>query len=257
MQSYGIKIDGSDVSAFRAAGYASPPDPGCYESRIVELLDQIGQRTTGTLILGVIACCHEAQVTIIPSPSPVDRGAESTGLNVRIPFPASSSSQGPAAVSQPDAVLLQELVHALHLIRGGFERAPMRDGFDDREEFYAILIANIYLSEDHRPLRRDNHGFEIWDPTGADAERFYLGTLSAIDTLREEGPGLGLQLFMELSRINTPFNPIRQYVKQKAIVFGRTSEAWARDQIRCPVPATPVLNPAPDCILGRRFMFYG
>jgi hypothetical protein len=52
-----------EATSVRSAqpGYASPPDPGRYERRIVELLDQIGQRTTGTLILDEPDVTHYRQ----------------------------------------------------------------------------------------------------------------------------------------------------------------------------------------------------
>lgn len=264
MRSYGfnISVDGSDLSAFGAG--ATAPDSGAYESRIADLLEQINQRATGTLILEAIGSHSDRQVTIIPAPAGADAenlGGVASAMNAKIPFsPSPAQEKGLSAnrgegAGEPDEALLHQLVHVLHLIQGGFEREPMRDGFDDREEFYAILITNIYASEDQRLVRRDHHGFHIWDPGGADADRFFLENLGALDALREEGPGLGLPLFMGLSRVHAPFNPIRQYLEEKAVVFGQTPEAWARDQVRCPVPPTPTLQPAPNRILGRRFMF--
>jgi hypothetical protein len=131
----------------------------------------------------------------------------------------------------------------------------MRNGFDNNEEFYAILITNIYASEDRCPLRRDLYGFGIWDPGGADAERFFFDTLGTIEALSQEGPGLGLRLFAGLSRVNAPFNPIRRYLEEKSASFGHTAEAWARHQIRSPLPQTPAKQLDTNRVLGRRFMF--
>lgn len=245
MRTYGsnIDVDGRGDSKF--------------ESLVLELLEQISRCATGALILREIARSGGRKVRIEPS-APPDRARvndpknRSIEADARIAFPP-----GPATgVAIPaDQTLLHRLVLAVHRIQGGFERAPMRNGFDNKDEFYAILITNIYASEDRRPLRRDLYGFGIWDPGGTDAERFWFDGLGAIEALSQEGSGLGLHLFAGLARVNAPFNPIRRYLEEKSAGFGHTAEAWARDQIRSPRPQTPAKQLDANCLRGRRFMF--
>jgi len=74
------------------------------------------------------------------------------------------------AAAQPDEILLHEVVHAIRLMRGIFGQFPVGFGYDDEEEFFAILVANIYASEMNRvikvfnvsvpDLRCNHHGYE-------------------------------------------------------------------------------------------------
>src|SRR5580698_1497008 len=245
MRTYGnnIDVDGRGDSKF--------------ESLVLDLLEQIGRRSTGALILSEIARNTGRKVKIVP-PAPRDRAGADDSKNdgieadARVTYPP---VLGAGVAIPEDEALLHRLVQAVHRIQGGFERAPMRNGFDNREEFYAILITNIYASEDRRPLRRDLHGFGIWDPGGTDAERFCFDTLGTIEALSQEGPGLGLRLFAGLSRVNAPFNPIHRYLEEKSAGFGHTAEAWARHQIRSPLPQTPAKQLDANRLRGRRFMF--
>jgi hypothetical protein len=230
-----------------------------FEILVLGLLKQISRRSTGALILSEIARNASRKVKIEPSVPPDSAGVDDRkkggiAMDARVAYPP-LPVPGAGIAIPGDQALLHRLVQAVHRIRGGFERAPMRNGFDNREEFYAILITNIYASEDRRPLRRDLHGFGIWDPGGTDAERFCFDTLGTIEALSQEGPGLGLRLFAGLSRVNAPFNPIRRYLEEKSAGFGYTVEAWARHQIRSPLPQTPAKQLDAHRLLGRRFMF--
>lgn len=66
-----------------------------------------------------------------------------------------------------DEILLHELVHAYMIQRGlssirnlhrvRFARRVRR--FDIVDDFFAIMITNVYSSETRRPIRREHHGF--------------------------------------------------------------------------------------------------
>jgi hypothetical protein len=109
-----------------------------------------------------------------------------------------------------DEILLHELVHAYMIQRGvssirNLQRARYARRlrrFDIVDDFFAIMITNVYASECGRPIRRDHQGFRplnrnamsiITDP------RFGL----LFDALARADPGL----VTELRRIDTPFNP--------------------------------------------------
>jgi GNAT superfamily N-acetyltransferase len=65
------------------------------------------------------------------------------------------------AVGQPTVVKL-EMVHASWQMRGLLEPLPLSLLYDTEEDFFAILLANVYASETGRAvgLRSDHHGFE-------------------------------------------------------------------------------------------------
>ncbi|MBI3465972.1 MAG: hypothetical protein HY000_23405 [Planctomycetes bacterium] len=80
---------------------------------------------------------------------------------------------------QPDDVLFHELVHVYRAMLGLCELVPTGDTWDDTEEFFAIVLANIYVSEmgrswslrgDHQPQFRS-----VKEARGSDTDAdFYL-----------------------------------------------------------------------------------
>jgi hypothetical protein len=54
-----------------------------------------------------------------------------------------------------DAVLYHELVHAIRYLQGRFQATPARSvrRYTNAEEFFAIVVTNVYLSEIRAPLR--------------------------------------------------------------------------------------------------------
>jgi len=58
----------------------------------------------------------------------------------------------------PDVTLVHEMVHALRMMRGQLVCMPTWDkGYDNEEEFFAVLVANIYMSEKGKTRMRANH----------------------------------------------------------------------------------------------------
>src|SRR5262249_52109870 len=56
-----------------------------------------------------------------------------------------------------DGALVHELVHALRDLRGHYHQIPMRSkAYDNEEEFFAILVQNVYASEKGMPIFRRN-----------------------------------------------------------------------------------------------------
>ena len=117
--------------------------------------------------------------------------------------------------AKPDEVLFHEMVHATREMRGVFDPEPLGHMYDTDEEFYAILISNIYASETHRPidLRSDHHGFTPLSPT-QDTSAHFLPHKSMkdyryrlIDTFVREEHGMA----HALRHIPAHFNPIRRY----------------------------------------------
>jgi hypothetical protein len=117
------------------------------------------------------------------------------------------------AGAKPDEVLVHEMTHATRAMRGLLNSMPLGSNYDTEEEFLAILVANIYISESGRPedLRLDHHGSaQLRDNTDAaflpardpNAYRYRL-----IDQFIRQQP----KLTADLARVQCPFNPLRRY----------------------------------------------
>ena len=125
------------------------------------------------------------------------------------------------AGQRPDEVLLHELVHALRDLQCRRDNMAYRGSgnvefrYGNREEFLAILVTNIYMSEKKRgPLR----GAWMLDPAGgnllsgeaATSEGFLKSSwrLREVSVLYKEET----QLFKGIGSADTSFNPIREYI---------------------------------------------
>lgn len=71
---------------------------------------------------------------------------------------------GGASGFEPDEVLFHELVHAYRQVRGQMFQLPQvgaMANYHDLEEFYGVLIANVYMAERGKTaMRRDHDGFK-------------------------------------------------------------------------------------------------
>jgi len=84
-------------------------------------------------------------------------------------------------------------------------RVPFQKGYDNIEEFFAVLIANIYRSEcDRKELRKD-HGKDFIEMSEAEFIRTGMNR-SHLRQLRHQHP----TLFSDLRDIDIPFNPTRR-----------------------------------------------
>jgi hypothetical protein len=131
----------------------------------------------------------------------------------------------------PDEVLLHEMTHALQMMSGkwAWRAVPPRDlppdlpaprqrlRFDNIREFLAVIIANIYRSEQgNRPgLRTDHHGFQPLSQW-VDSKEFYFLFRDELDELRDLLPFL----FAHVAQVQCRFNPIRYYLERKMNFFG-------------------------------------
>jgi hypothetical protein len=100
-----------------------------------------------------------------------------------------------------DAALLHELVHAARLISGVQRTSPLGGGYGNNEEFLANTIEMIYRSEKGLPVY--DYKYRPFDA----ASFLEQNTASALLTeLRVAQPSL----FDALTKVNAPFNPIKQ-----------------------------------------------
>lgn len=128
----------------------------------------------------------------------------------RLGLAGSTYGHGPG--NEPDEMLLHEMVHGLRIMSGvaagpySRRAVPGQAQYDTMEEFYAILVANIYRSEWRRPgLRWDHSRFfishDITDEAFLKTER----NRRHLRQLRRQNRSL----FDGLSDVDAPFNPTR------------------------------------------------
>jgi hypothetical protein len=116
------------------------------------------------------------------------------------------------AADGPGETLLHEMLHGLRIMAGqGGNPLPIGLQYDNMEEFYAILITNIYMSERGRKrLRKNHHTDSPLDPDASTSEGFLL--------IKEHVQWLkwlvdrSAVLLRRVADINAPFNPIRAYL---------------------------------------------
>jgi hypothetical protein len=147
-----------------------------------------------------------------------------TGSNCDIHFtPGRPHEVGPGA--KPDEVLLHELVHASRDMRGVRFKGSMNGDFDNEEEFIAILIDNIYLSEKGQTDIRANHKGHKRLPAGF--RDHFLENRRHLDQppswLVEALRNRQFRLYDALGKIpesKAKWNPVRQWEHIRAKTMG-------------------------------------
>jgi len=232
-----IVIDGSDPSFLRLD--AARSEDTAFEQRVLGLLRRIDNFGTGRIILSGIHGMTAQSITIIPTGLVTESAAIRRGNILAVRFTTASTDGygnrvGNGSGISPDEALLHELVHCLRRMRtwscpsNYLDNSSVSDGFDNVEEFYAILITNIYSSESGRTLRRDHSydrvtnstapllpmievaGMTIPDMRYADS--FFPRHRDTIELMRTEDFGFGGLLFNQLTNLPTSFNPLRQLI---------------------------------------------
>ncbi len=134
-------------------------------------------------------------------------------------FGGSGAATAPptAAGTGPTAVLFHEMCHAYRIMRGTqYSGATMggRAGYDDEEEFFAILVSNVFVSDPStqvqvRILRADHHGFATLAANRATSTGFLQDAANQrlMVKLFTSEPGLA----NALRAVPAGFNPVRQY----------------------------------------------
>jgi hypothetical protein len=126
-------------------------------------------------------------------------------------YATGSCGSGPAA--RPEEVLLHELVHAARFLGRDSNDRPLTgamSGYDDEEEFFAVLVTNIYVSETGRTnLRKDHHGHVNLPPPLNRPEAFLAipENYRLIRTFCSQHPNIAPMI----ANANAAFNPIKTY----------------------------------------------
>lgn len=207
-----------------------------YEARVETLFVTIGRTTTGNAVLRAVKNQAGRTMDVIPaiqySPDKApnahasahndkDAGRRRKGSSTTIVYSPSDWDRpdfdlpgfhegfsGPG--SEADEVLLHEVFHALRAMAGLQVRrnVPFQRGYDTFEEFFAILVANIYRSESKRYGQRvDHHSFKSLDDVRIDNVYVWLDyrlNRSHLRKLRRQMP----DLWAELKTVKAEFNPI-------------------------------------------------
>ncbi|HLK67637.1 MAG TPA: hypothetical protein VKU19_29585 [Bryobacteraceae bacterium] len=136
-----------------------------------------------------------------------------------------------------DEVLLHELVHGARMVSLKFDLGPStvaRKGlsmYDSDEEFFAVLVENIYLSELKSGHLRSSHtSFMEMDQNLQSSLAFFQVSGNAFEKIEKfatQNPGLA----KALSKIEVPFNPVNAYFchTAKAREMSKSSYAKVRD----------------------------
>jgi hypothetical protein len=132
------------------------------------------------------------------------------------------------ATHGPDDLLVHEMVHALRFARGLLNSVPTWDkGYDNEEEFFAILVANIYSSEKGRTrLRAGHHGYVLMPEEMNTSEGFlgkgvsppwrgHLENRQLIQKFVCQNYGLCAQLCEKVTA--AAFNPIREFMRNSQL----------------------------------------
>jgi hypothetical protein len=116
---------------------------------------------------------------------------------------------------QKDEILLHEMVHGLRQMRGTTDFHKPKDfpHYDTVEEFMAIVVSNVYRSEQKRPgLRQDHWGFSSLPPEQEDPHKFLdvagvggESNRSRMLQFKKENP----DFFEDLKRSPAAFNPFK------------------------------------------------
>ncbi|MEW5974996.1 MAG: hypothetical protein AB1898_04210 [Acidobacteriota bacterium] len=128
----------------------------------------------------------------LPAWDPTARNNWAAATGVMPPLPGEESGE----------VLLHEMVHALRQMSGRETGLPMRRGFDTQEEFFAVLITNVYTSErgPFRQLRGDHGTAPLLYPSSWRRDREFQALIRAITVSHPS-------LVRRLARVRAQFNP--------------------------------------------------
>ncbi len=247
-----MAVDGSfylegilGLSTFPSA--AAKQKAADYEYQIGKLLMEIAAYNwAGLAVIWAIADLHR-EILIVPDRKWESKGEENAhtvpekyGTRVMVEFtPGSAGSlqchSGQRAARRPAEILLHELVHGLRMGSGVWQKSPFGSGqlrlYGDKEEFLAILLTNIYMSELGRgPLR----GQWITTPDDCDVLQGNLSTstgflendlrLQILAGLCEWMPSL----FRNVAQAKAAFNPVAEYLANKATYDARVRDSAMR-----------------------------
>jgi hypothetical protein len=121
----------------------------------------------------------------------------------------------PSAIpSDPDVLLLHELVHVLRKMQGVENPRPLEGSalsqYDDAEEWLAILVEDVYRSAKHQTQFRGGHDLTTKLEPPEDTSDGFLGN-PGNRSLMQHYYRKWRPVFRELSLVHARFNPFHEY----------------------------------------------
>ena len=140
----------------------------------------------------------------------------------------------------PDETLFHEFVHAFRMASGMATVAPIVKGgllnYQDEEEFIAVLVTNIYLTDPsnkaHSNLRRDHISFKRLESDVTESFTFFRSSVSTyrlVDKFCRENPAFT----KNLAEVKASFNPIAAFYKDpmQAWIYANSEASETRDAL--------------------------
>jgi hypothetical protein len=183
-----------DPSNFKFLVQAYRKDRDEYFVEIKKLLADMDGKRSGTALLEEIADIPDKNLVVSPNRDSIFRtgagvgllrksalsrraGGYGTGANSEIRFTPSQFRDFiwmlvPA--SSPDEVLYHEMIHSSRQMRGLVDPIPVDQGYGNQEEYLAVVLTNIYLSEKDpsRRVFRGDHSLKLALLVGMEATWF-------------------------------------------------------------------------------------
>lgn len=195
-----------------------------YESQVRGILQSIESTKSGQALIAAI----DKPIWIIPMKNPWERQSISNPLGHGrsiIEFTPDTWILGSPVLKyvtydtrgikdftpggdRADEVLFHELVHSMRIGHGVTRDRSMGDGFENEEEFCAVLLANIYISEIGREPRLSHTGFASLPKYNQVFTVFYDRYTKQIARCINSMP----RLARSFAAVDCPFNPIYEYI---------------------------------------------
>lgn len=143
-----------------------------------------------------------------------------------------SCASGPG--SKPDEILLHELVHSARFTGRDFNQKTLTgamSGYGDEEEYFAVLVTNIYTSEaGGTNLRADHAGFSNLSATLSKPEDFLRmpENYRLVKKFCSQHPNIAPMI----ATANAAFNPVKTFYEWKSRNFEPDPVQWVIDQAR-------------------------
>ena len=252
---FGIEIDPTYAPTIGGRSAVVPPNPKQYEQQVRIVLGQILKSQVGQDLAASLR--YHGKKTLVGPYTGGDCNAmewwwgSSASQNHSVVLFTPHSARGETACAKeirsrrpatlPHETLFHELVHSLRRVSGKRKGWSIRDGGtltgqQDIEEFIAVLVTNIYISDPSNPfktgLRNDHSGHGPLDSKFDSSFRFFsLGTkaFNLVRTFCDDNPGFTRML----AKVRAPFNPIAAYYQDRRKAFemaaqGDSEAAFAR-----------------------------
>jgi hypothetical protein len=179
---------------------------------MVKVLDSMWASGTGNAVLRTVDR-WPGDVYIVPRPGtgnpnePPNSEADPGLLRSDIPFEPDAWSSQPNSINAVEA-LLHELVHSIRELSDKFSQTPTHDSYGDIEEYFAVMVGNVYRSETLRIGLRGGHGAESLPPKQRDDAAVFLNTgenRKRLEQLKRENG----DLFKAVGEVGAKWNPFR------------------------------------------------